>query len=397
MKLHINTLKRHLKNTDIALAKILKFAKNKGIMFLLVFLRLRPKERVIMANKIAKPEHAYKSFGQDLKTNNFEPVLFLYGIEQYLVEWAAASLKKKYVNPAALSFDFTKIDDENAGIDEIITSCETFPMFSEKRIVWVKNHALLRSQNPKGFSEQDKKALLDYAENPSEETILIISTDADGQKNDFFKELKKKSKAYDFDRLDRVQISAFAEKRFRACGLGIKREALRYLIEETGYFNKESEYRIFNLENDIKKVIAHCDGAEVKPEDISTALNGDMDTYIFNFLDAAANKKKDAAFTIMHSMLNSGSDFFSIVPMLINQFELLLEVKEFKDDAMPASEIIKIMKIHEFRVKKAMQTSDRFTKTKLREILSQLYELDRNVKTGTLEQNLALELFVGRI
>ncbi len=55
------------------------------------------------------------------------------------------------------------------------------------------------------------------------------------------------------------------------------------------------------------------------------------------------------------------------------------------------------MKIHEFRIKKAIQAADRFTKTKLKEILVQLYEIDRNIKTGVLEQNLALELLVGRI
>ena len=51
-----------------------------------------------MANKKDKQEHAYKKFGADLKSDDFGPVLFLYGIEQYLVEWAALSLVKKYVN-----------------------------------------------------------------------------------------------------------------------------------------------------------------------------------------------------------------------------------------------------------------------------------------------------------
>ena len=55
------------------------------------------------------------------------------------------------------------------------------------------------------------------------------------------------------------------------------------------------------------------------------------------------------------------------------------------------------MKMHEFRIKKAMAFADKFTVEKLKSILSQLYEIDRNIKTGVLEQNLALELLVGRI
>ncbi len=350
-----------------------------------------------MASKNTKSEHAYKTFGADLKTDNFAPVLFMYGIEQYLVDWAATSLVKKYINSGAQSFDFTKIDEENARIEEIIASCETFPMFSEKRIVWLRNHALLKTQNAKGFSDMDREALLNYVKNPSEQTIFIISTDADGSKNDFFKELAGKCKVYDFDRLDRVQLAAFAEKRFKNSRLRIKRDILRYLIDETGYFNKDSDYRIFSLENDIKKIIAHSDGIEVRPEDISAALNADMDTYVFDFLDAASNKKKDAAFSIMHNMLSSGRAVSEINAILINQFELLLEVKEFMDDAMTFAEIVKTTKAHEFRIRKAMQTAGRFTRSKLREILSQLYEVDRNIKTGILEPNLALELLVGRI
>ena len=360
----------------------------------------------IMANRAynnEKAEHAYKKFGTDLKENNFGPVLFLYGVEQYLVEWAVSALVKKYVNPAATTFDFTKIDDDNTPIDEMITACETFSMFSEKKVVWLKNHVLLKTANPKGFTDADKKALIDYVDSPAEQTLLIISTDeplasrAQEKNTEVFKELNKKCQNYNFDKLDRRQLVAFAEKRFKTAGVKIKRDVLWDMIEETGYFNKETDYRIFNLENDIKKVIAHSDGVEVRREDISAALNGDMDTFIFNFVDAAAARKKDVAFMMMHSMLSSGDSVLHITAMLINQFELMLEVKEFKEDAMPIQEMIKTLKVRDFQVKKALQNADRFTKAKIKEILSQLYEIDKNIKTGALDGNLALELLVGKI
>ncbi len=352
-----------------------------------------------MAGRIEQKhkEHAYKKFGEDLKNNDFSSVLFLYGIEQYLTEWATASLVKKYVNPGAFAFDFVKIDDENAEVSAIVEACDTFPMFSEKRVVWVKNHALLKSANPKGFTASDKEKLLSYAANPNEGTILIFSCEQAEDKSEVVKGLKKTVQCYNFDKLDYAQLAAFAEKRFRGAGVQIKRDLLRYLIDETGYFNKETEYRIFNLENDIKKIIDHSDGQQICREDISETLNGDMDTFVFNFLDAAANKKKEAAFLLMHNILNAGSDVFAVTGLLVSQFELILEVKEFKEDGAASTEIVKIMKIHEFRVKKAMTLADKFTKQKLKEILCRLYEIDRNVKTGLLEPKMALELLVGRI
>ena len=65
--------------------------------------------------------------------------------------------------------------------------------------------------------------------------------------------------------------------------------------------------------------------------------------------------------------------------------------------ASSAGEIAKTLKVHEFRVKKTMGFCEKFTIEKLKSILIQLYEIDRNIKTGALEPELALELLVGRI
>ena len=83
--------------------------------------------------------------------------------------------------------------------------------------------------------------------------------------------------------------------------------------------------------------------------------------------------------------------------LLVNHFELMLEIKELRRAGMYAPEISKTLKVHEFRVKKSIGFCEKFTIDKLKSILIQLYEIDRNIKTGTLEPSLALELLVGRI
>lgn len=350
-----------------------------------------------MAGNFNKKEHAFKTFNTDLKEDNFPAVILMYGVEEYLTDWAAGCLVNRFVNPAAKSLDYVKLSDDTAGADAVLEACNTFTMFSERRVVWAKDFTPLKAVNPKGFTTSDKEKLIDYVKNPNEGTLLILSSSELEEKNDLVKELKKVCRCYDFDKLDYAALMGFAEKRFRAAGVQISRDTLKYMIDETGYFNKETEYRILNLENDIKKVIAHSDGMIVKEEDVSATLNGDMDTFVFNFLDAVSNNKKDIAFSLLHNIMAAGSDVFSIVGLLVNHFELVLEVKEFKQDGMNLGAITGVMKMHEFRIKKAMSFADKFTVEKLKSILSQLYEIDRNIKTGALEQAMALELMVGRI
>ena len=126
---------------------------------------------------------------------------------------------------------------------EITEAAGTFSMFSEKKVVWVKSYMPLTAVNPRGYTASDRDKILDYINNPNEQTILIFSAEAPEERSELVKELKKNCKTYFFDKLDYSELAAFAEKRFRAEDVFISRETLKYLLDETGYFNKETEYR----------------------------------------------------------------------------------------------------------------------------------------------------------
>ena len=53
--------------------------------------------------------------------------------------------------------------------------------------------------------------------------------------------------------------------------------------------------------------------------------------------------------------------------------------------------------MNQYRVKKAKVFSDKYSLKKIKNILIQLYEIDRSIKMGLMEQNLALELLIGRM
>jgi DNA polymerase-3 subunit delta len=102
--------------------------------------------------KKEKKEHAFKLFSHDIKNEEMPSVLFLYGEEGYLIQWAVESLLKKYVNPGCISLDYVKFQDEGETLSEILDACNTFSMMSERRVVWSNEFAPLRSANAKGFT-----------------------------------------------------------------------------------------------------------------------------------------------------------------------------------------------------------------------------------------------------
>ena len=88
-----------------------------------------------MAGNFAKKEHAFKTFNNDLKADKFPAVLLLYGCEDYLVDWAANSLVKRFVNQGALSLDYVKLGDDGQGADGLRHGGQHFrnPKQIEKR------------------------------------------------------------------------------------------------------------------------------------------------------------------------------------------------------------------------------------------------------------------------
>lgn len=349
-----------------------------------------------MAYKNSKTEHAFKIFHKDLREDNFPPVIFMYGEEEYLIEWACKSLADKFTDSSMRSMDFVKLGEEDSA-ESLLSACDTFSVFSSKRIIWACGFSPLVKKNSKGFGEGELKKISDYIENPNPQTILVFSCITPEESSPLVKKLEKQCRTYLFNKLDRPQLNAFAEKRFRSAGINIDKSTLRYLIDETGYFNRETDYRIFNLENDIKKIIAYSDGDRIREEDIDATVHGEMDKFIFDFLDAVTGNRKDKALRMLNNILSGGEEAYSILGLLVNQFELMLEAKELYETVKDSQEVTDILKINGYRVKKALSFAEKFSLKRLKEILSQLYEIDRNIKTGLIEQNLALELLIGRI
>lgn len=341
-------------------------------------------------------KHSFKVFSENLKNNKIEPVILMYGVEQYLVKWAVETLVKKYVNPATISMDYVQLD-ENAPCSQVIEVCETFSMFSEKRIVWVRDYKPLGSDSPRGFSREEIKKLADYIAASNQEAILIFSAEEVKASAMLTTALKKCGQVYDFDKIDKTELNSFAKKRFRTAGIEISPRALAMLIDATGYFNKESDYRLFHFANDIEKVIAHCQEGKVTEEDIARTVSGDLETFVFDMLDAITGNQKDKAFQILYNILYSGKDAFSVIGAIVSQFELLLSVKQMRDDGADLGTMHKKLGGSEYRIKKMIPFASKYSADKLKQTLSAIYQVDRQIKTGLLDGQTALELFISGI
>lgn len=338
--------------------------------------------------------HAYQKIQKEMKEDKLKQVLLFYGREKYLSNWATNVILNTYVNSACKELDFTQLDGTLVTIKDIVNSCETLPLFSKKKIVIVKEFLPLSGGKRKGFSEEDEKELAAYMKDLPETTMLIFTADTADKRKKLYKAVVEIGEAYDFAQLDEKQLKGFVSKRLKAANRMAKPAAISQFIEHTGYYDKETDYTLYCLENDIKKAISYSQNPELTVEDLNGTVSGNIDTNVFAMMDALSRGSKEQAFCLLHNILQSGENTYKLLALICSQFELMLCVKEMKEEGLTLSVIVKGLGVHEFRVKKALQFAERYSIKHLQSMLKRAYEVDKNIKTGLLEQSLALELLI---
>ncbi len=345
-------------------------------------------------------EHAYRQFAKDLKNDGFKNLIILYGKEEYLIKWAIDSLVNKYIEKSARIMDLVVIDEDEPHEGDlsntIIEACETFSLFSPKRIVIVNDFKCLASESVKGC---DIEKLSEYMTHIPEHTMLIFTGSAVDKRKKLTKALMKNGSSYEFDSLSRNELIAFAAKRIRNAGLSISDRLLSYLVDGTGYFNQESEYDLYMFDSDIAKLIALAKTKNIEEKDISDAVISDRESFIFDLLDSIGDDKKGRSFTLLHNIMDGESDAMRIIAVIVSQFELMLSVKDVTEKlgVRKSEQIASMIGANAYRIKKMLPYAGRFSAKEIKTILKSAYECDKKIKTGLLKPGLALELFVASV
>lgn len=93
-------------------------------------------------------------------------------------------------------------------------------------------------------------------------------------------------------------------------------------------------------------------------------------------------------------MLKINEEPLKIIIILANQFRIMYQSKELLKKGYTEKDIASILKIHPYRVKLAIQNGRSYSSKTLLKYLNDLADIDIGIKTGKLNKDLALELFI---
>ena len=333
---------------------------------------------------------AYKDFVNDRKKGILKDVMFFYGAEDYLMNWAAESIISEYVDEASRDLDVIRLEGDQVTAADIMAAARAYSMFSEKRVVVVRNYLPLYRKSVDAAEDE----LLSFASMPQEQSIVIFMLESrlSGDLTAYGKKLAKACSSYEFARLERVDLKNFITKRVHAAGKMIARRELDHMIDVSGYYNKGSAYDLSQLDRDVDKIIRACEGDDISAALIEEILIGDSDRFVFGLVDALMAGDRGKALEIAEAIIREEDGAMAVLALLTKQFEIMYDALELSDKGYSISQMAKKTGVNEFRFKRAFNAAGKYSRRKIKRILIGLYNTDRDIKRGNIDKDTALEL-----
>ncbi len=340
---------------------------------------------------------AYKDFANDYKSGEIGSAVVLYGAEDFLMNWAVEKIAADNVDEEYRNIDYRVLNGEETGAYDILSEARAYSMFSPKRVVVIKNYLpMFRKTADAGMEE-----LADYvtglsgnADESPAILVFVIESDKSPNITSYGKQIIKNCRSYEMGKLEKPDLSAFITKRVRSKGKIISSRELHHIIDISGYFNRGSTYSLTQLDSDLEKLTGASGSDTIESSLIDEIMMGEGDKFVFDLVDALVAGKKGRALEIAETIIREEDGSMAVLALLGKQFEIMYDSLELTDKGMSMAQMAKATGVNEYRFKKAYTAAMRYSTEKIKSLLVYLYNLDRDIKSGDIDKDAALELFV---
>jgi len=316
-------------------------------------------------------------------------LIFLYGQDTYRSRQKLNEIINHYKKIHKSGLNLKYFDGKNLSFQDFKDEIRSVSMFAEKKLAVLKNTFL-----NKNFKENFLRDSKEFAESKN---IVLFYEEEEFSGDKLFKFLKKHAKSQEFKPLQSQKLKNWVKKGFDDYGIEIREEALEKLINFVGS-------DLWQMANEIKKLVSYklkCPNPEISQRDIELLVKPKIENDIFKTIDAIASKNKKQALDLIHKHLEKGDTPLYLLSMINFQFRNLLIVKSQelrrKFYAGDVRVLTEKLKMHPYVIQKSTQQTRKFNFEELKKIYQKIFQVDLSIKTGKVEPETALDLFIAEI
>ncbi|MEG0176329.1 DNA polymerase III subunit delta [Anaerorhabdus sp.] len=313
----------------------------------------------------------------------------------YLIVGTEAYLIRKELNKIMLqgeiesnSMDTIFYDGQanDFSINPVLEDCNTPPFFNKKKTVIINNPVFLSAQ--KSLPENEVASLEKYLKNSSYDADLIFTGDVTlDKRKKIVKLLQTNARFMQLDRLSLQEFRSYVLKNLKENKIEITNDGRDELLDR--------------LPNDLENFHSELDkmnlyGKQLDKEGVSRLISRPLDEDVFHLVNDVVSRNMKSALHLWNDLFVLNKDPIYLVALLASQFRLLYQVRTYLDMGYSEKDIQRELKVHPYRITKAIESLRGLTKDRCLYILNALAELDQSFKMGILDKKIGFEMFLIR-
>ena len=311
------------------------------------------------------------------------PNVLLQGPDAFLNDYLAHN----YVQQAAFQgLEKVTVDCESDPLDDLIAALAEASLFSQQKLVLVKNPIFLTGKFPAKYKQQGDRLLEIFSHLDQIDDVIVLVAS--------------------YEKLDRrKKLTKQVEKSFNTVSTAVKSyesgRVMQALVKAEGYhfaggaldlLMERSDQVLDAALGNYNKLKAISDGQEISRDLVDRNIDLSLDQNVFAILEAALRGDYQEAIDRLDGQLREGTYPLQLVAVYFSQVEFLLCVKVMGQRRRSESEIAKELSAHPYRVKTALKS--RAKVGQLKKMLAQLIQLDYRYKSGVYQGSRFLKAFI---
>lgn len=332
------------------------------------------------------------SLKEDIKTKKFKSLYLFYGPEEYLKKYYLESIENALLQEDLKSLNKIVLEGKIT-TGTIIDHCETLPVFSDKKLVVVKNSGLFKAKGKGGQDGKGKTAkddFLDYLANVPDHSCLVFYEEEIDKRMKAVDSVKKKGLIVEFLYQKPTELVKWVSKAFKSNKKDIDPMTASQLVENC-------EQGMTEILNEINKLVLYTgERTKITGADIEKVCTKSVKSRIFDLTDAISEKNAAKALNLLEDMVILKEPMPKVLFMITRQFRQILEMKLLCGSGMRQDEAAAKIGITPFAAGKIQKQSNGFSVKTLKQAVEECLELDMAIKTGRMDDRIAAELLITR-
>ena len=320
-----------------------------------------------------------KILNQHIKSGDFKPVYLIYGTEDYLRKQYRDKMRQAIAGEDTMNYSY--FEGKGISVRELIDLGETLPFFSERRLIVVENS---------GFFSSAQDELAAYLKEMPETTCFVfIEKDVD-KRNKLFKAVSSLGYAANMTPPDERTLMRWIA--------GLLKGERRQMSESTlRYFLERIDTDMENIRRELDKLMVYTDGRqEIVREDIDAVCTVYTESQVFDMVKAVAQKQQAEALKLYYDLIGQKEAPMRILYWITRQFNQLYQMKDLQNKGYPDHVIAERMGVRDFVVRKNKALCQHFSLEEFRQAVEVCVQREEDVKTGRLNDRMAVELLIVR-